>query len=66
MGRLISVWCVMTDDDRAYDLLWRQVFKQPLPMLGGGDTVRQILMRAGMSPSRITAELAKAKNKAAA
>lgn len=53
----------MTDDDVAYDLLWREIFKQPLPMLGGGEAVRQILTRAGVSPSRITAELAKANNR---
>ena len=53
----------LTDDDFAYDLLWRETFKQPLPMLGGGDTVRQILTRAGLSPSRITAALAKARDR---
>lgn len=51
----------MSDDDYAYDLLWREVFKQPLPMLGGGDSARRILTCAGVSPRRITIALAKAK-----
>ena len=51
----------MSDDDYAYDLLWREVFKEPLPMLGGGEAVRRILTRAGVSPRRITVALARAK-----
>jgi len=47
----------MTDDDHVYDLLWRECFDAPLPVLGGGEAVRQILTRHGISPSRITAEL---------
>ena len=53
----------MTDDDYAYDLLWRETFKEPLPMMGGGLTVRRILRKAGVSTSRITAERSKAKDR---
>ena len=35
----------MTDDDIAIDVQWRQVFKQPLPMLGAPDAARAILAR---------------------
>ena len=53
----------MSDDDYAYDLLWREVFKEPLPILGGGDAIRRILTQAGLSPRRITVALAKARGR---
>lgn len=49
----------MTDEDLAYDRLWRERFNVPLPMLGGGDVVRQILMNDGVSPRRIKDELSR-------
>ncbi|MEH6663955.1 MAG: hypothetical protein V7678_03825 [Brevundimonas sp.] len=33
----------MTPDDEALDVLWRERFGQPLPILGAGDAVRAIL-----------------------
>lgn len=53
----------MTDEDLVYDLLWKERFSVPLPVLGGGDAVRQILLQEGVSPSRITAELTKVKRR---
>lgn len=52
----------MTAEDFVYDLLWKERFNTPLPMLGGGDAVRQILIQDGVSPSRITAELTRARD----
>lgn len=39
----------MTDEDRALDALWRQHFGEPLPILGAGPFVRQVL--AGRAPA---------------
>jgi hypothetical protein len=33
----------MSDEDRLLDALWREKFGEPLPILGGGDFVREVL-----------------------
>ena len=33
----------MSDEDRLLDALWREKFGVPLPILGGGDFVREVL-----------------------
>lgn len=33
----------VSDEDRLYDSLWREKFGEPLPILGGGDCVREVL-----------------------
>jgi hypothetical protein len=33
----------MTEEDRELDALWREKFGEPLPILGGGDFVREVL-----------------------
>ena len=42
----------MTDEDRELDILWRQMFGQPLPILGAADVARQVLMRLAQSGSQ--------------
>lgn len=39
----MAVLTVMTEEDRELDVLWRQVFRQPLPMLGAPGVARAIL-----------------------
>lgn len=56
----------MSCEDEAFAELWEEQFQQPLPMLGDGATVRRILTEAGMSPSRITAAIARAQTRAEA
>ncbi|RZJ02279.1 MAG: DNA methylase [Brevundimonas sp.] len=33
----------MTAEDRALDVLWREAFGEPLPILGAGQFVTQVL-----------------------
>jgi len=42
----------MTDEDRELNILWRQMFGQPLPILGAADVARQVLMRLAQSGSQ--------------
>ena len=43
----------LTPEDQALDDLWRTCFNQPLPIIGAGDVVREILKNNGMSESDI-------------
>ncbi len=40
---------VLSPDDAALDALWRETFGQPLPILGAGNIVREILKERGVT-----------------
>lgn len=39
----------LSADDAALDALWRETFGQPLPILGAGHIVREILRERGVA-----------------
>lgn len=42
----------MTQEDQDLDRQWRETFGEPLPILGAGDIVRQILDEAVQNKAR--------------
>jgi hypothetical protein len=43
----------MSPEDMALDVLWRDTFGEPLPMMGAADIVRTILRRHGVETPKV-------------
>ncbi|MGH6978535.1 MAG: hypothetical protein ACRED4_04490 [Brevundimonas sp.] len=43
----------MSPEDMALDVLWRDTFGEPLPMMGAADIVRTILRNHGVEVPRV-------------
>lgn len=43
----------MSPEDAALDVLWRNTFGEPLPMMGAADIVRTILRNNGVEVPRV-------------
>lgn len=43
----------LSPEDQALDDLWRKHFGQPLPIMGAGETVKQILLKRGVTEDQI-------------
>lgn len=43
----------MSAEDAALDVLWRETFGEPLPMMGAADIVRTILRNNGVEVPRV-------------
>lgn len=43
----------LSPEDQALDDLWRTHFNEPLPMIGAGEIVQQILLRNGVTEDQI-------------
>lgn len=44
-------------EDQVLDAFWRELFDQPLPMLGAAPSVRAILRREGVTDPQIDAAI---------
>lgn len=43
----------LSNEDAVLDRLWREVFDQPLPLIGAGPVVRSILKKEGVTDQEI-------------
>ena len=47
----------LTEDDQDLDRQWRETFGEPMPILGGGDIFRQILLKPTCGAGKILPEV---------